>query len=89
MASTEGLASALWDQGVLRFCAGRYRSHGGVGVARHASQSTLGVCAADAPVPWLSTGLSPVLQWLILPPLILWISRHHLPISEVISKGSK
>ncbi len=38
-------------------------------------------------LPWLGTGLSPLLQWLILPPLILWMSRRHLLGTEVISKG--
>lgn len=38
-------------------------------------------------VPLLGTGISPLLQWLILPPLILWISRRHLMGSEIISNG--
>lgn len=37
---------------------------------------------------WLGTGLSPLLQWLILPPLMLWMSCRHLLESEVISKES-
>lgn len=28
-------------------------------------------------LPWLGTGLTPLLQWLVLPPLILWISSRH------------
>ena len=37
-------------------------------------------------VPWLGTGLSPLLQWLILPPLMLWMARRHRLGSEVVSK---
>nr|WP_290675868.1 MULTISPECIES: hypothetical protein [unclassified Halomonas] len=37
-------------------------------------------------VEWLGTGLSPLLQWLILPPLILWMARRHLLGSEAVSK---
>jgi hypothetical protein len=37
-------------------------------------------------VPWLGTGLSPLLQWLILPPLMLWMSRRQLLGSEVVTK---
>jgi hypothetical protein len=29
-------------------------------------------------VPFLGTGLSPVLQWLILPPLVIWLVRRQL-----------
>lgn len=29
-------------------------------------------------LPWLGTGLTPLLQWLLLPPLFLWIASRHL-----------
>ncbi|TFI59767.1 hypothetical protein E2493_02705 [Sphingomonas parva] len=29
-------------------------------------------------VPLIGAGLSPVLQWLILPPLVVWLARRHL-----------
>ena len=29
-------------------------------------------------VPWLGVGLAPLLQWIVLPPLILWLTRRHL-----------
>jgi hypothetical protein len=29
-------------------------------------------------VPPFGTGLSPLLQWLIIPPLVLWFSRRHI-----------
>ena len=32
-------------------------------------------------LPLLGTGLSPVLQWLILPPLVIWLVRRQLKIS--------
>ena len=37
-------------------------------------------------VPWLGTGLAPLLQWLILPLLMLWMARRHRLGSEVVSK---
>lgn len=32
-------------------------------------------------LPLLGTGLSPVLQWVILPPLVVWLVRRHLRLS--------
>lgn len=29
-------------------------------------------------VPPLGTGLSPLMQWLVIPPLVIWLSRRHL-----------
>lgn len=29
-------------------------------------------------IPIIGTGLAPLLQWLLLPPLVLWLSRRHL-----------
>lgn len=29
-------------------------------------------------VPPLGTGLSPLLQWIIIPPLVVWLTRRHL-----------
>ncbi len=29
-------------------------------------------------VPPFGTGLTPILQWLIIPPLVVWLSRRHL-----------
>lgn len=34
--------------------------------------------AAMPILPGLGLGLAPVLQWLVLPPLVLWLSRRHL-----------
>lgn len=34
--------------------------------------------AAMPTLPWLGTGLLPVLQWLVLPPLVLWLARGQL-----------
>lgn len=33
-------------------------------------------------VPIIGTGLSPVLQWLVLPPIVLWLSKRHLSASR-------
>lgn len=30
-------------------------------------------------VPPFGTGLSPLLQWLVVPPLVLWFTRRHIP----------
>jgi hypothetical protein len=29
-------------------------------------------------VPLLGTGLAPLLQWLVIPPLVIWLARRHL-----------
>lgn len=29
-------------------------------------------------VPVIDTGLAPLLQWIVLPPLILWLARRHI-----------
>jgi hypothetical protein len=29
-------------------------------------------------VPPFGTGLSPLVQWLVIPPLVLWMTRRHL-----------
>lgn len=29
-------------------------------------------------LPWLGLGLAPMLQWLVVPPLVLWFSRRHI-----------
>ena len=29
-------------------------------------------------LPWLGLGLAPILQWLVVPPLVLWFSRRHI-----------
>jgi hypothetical protein len=28
--------------------------------------------------PWLGVGLVPLLQWLVLPPLVVWLAKRHL-----------
>ena len=33
-------------------------------------------------VPPLGTGLSPLLQWIVIPPIVLWLSRRHLAGSD-------
>ncbi len=33
-------------------------------------------------VPPLGTGLSPLLQWLVIPPLVLWFTKRHLGIGK-------
>lgn len=35
-------------------------------------------------VPPMGTGLSPLLQWLVIPPLVLWLSRRHLAGTKVL-----
>ena len=35
-------------------------------------------------VPPLGTGLSPILQWLVIPPLVLWLTRRHLLGTQVL-----
>lgn len=29
-------------------------------------------------VPGIGVGLTPILQWILLPPLVLWLARHHM-----------
>jgi hypothetical protein len=37
-------------------------------------------------VPPFGTGLSPLLQWIVIPPIVLWLSRRHLA-GDARSKG--
>ena len=37
-------------------------------------------------VPPMGTGLSPLLQWFVIPPLVLWLSRRHLAGTEVVGR---
>lgn len=34
--------------------------------------------AAMPTIPWLGTGILPLLQWLLLPPVILWLARNQI-----------
>lgn len=38
-------------------------------------------------VPPFGTGLSPLMQWLIIPPLVIWLTRRHLLGASVIREG--
>ncbi len=38
-------------------------------------RSAWGYAAAMPRVPWIGTGLAPVLQWIVLPPLVAGVSR--------------
>ncbi|MCL7938983.1 hypothetical protein M8009_01515 [Halomonas sp. ATCH28] len=38
-------------------------------------------------LPWLGTGPMPLLQWLVLPPLILWIASRHFIGTAALMKG--
>lgn len=38
-------------------------------------------------VPPFGTGLSPLLQWLIIPPLVIWLTRRHLLGARAIREG--
>lgn len=38
-------------------------------------------------VPPFGTGLSPFLQWLIIPPVVLWLSRRHRAGNDARQKG--
>jgi hypothetical protein len=44
--------------------------------------------AAMPLVPPFGTGLSPLLQWLIIPPLVIWLARRHLLGARAIREGS-
>ena len=39
-------------------------------------------------VPPFGTGLSPLMQWLIIPPLVLWLTRRHLLGARAIREGN-
>jgi hypothetical protein len=39
-------------------------------------------------VPPFGTGLSPLAQWLIIPPLVIWLTRRHLLGARAIREGS-
>jgi hypothetical protein len=44
--------------------------------------------AAGIPrVPPFGTGLSPLLQWLVIPPVVIWLARRHLLGAREISRG--
>jgi hypothetical protein len=36
-------------------------------------------------VPWLKVGLTPSLQWMILPPVVILLVRHHLLSDQKVS----
>lgn len=38
-------------------------------------------------VPPLGTGLSPLLQWLVIPPLVIWLARRHLLGARAIERA--
>ena len=38
-------------------------------------------------VPPLGTGLSPLLQWLVIPPLVIWLTRRHLLGAQAINEA--
>ena len=38
-------------------------------------------------VPPLGTGLSPLLQWLVIPPLVVWLTRRHLLGAQAIDEA--
>lgn len=40
-------------------------------------------------VPPFGTGLSPLLQWLVIPPLVIWLTRRHLLGTMAIRFGSR
>ena len=39
-------------------------------------------------VPPFGTGLSPLMQWLIIPPLVIWLTRRHLLGARAIREGT-
>lgn len=39
-------------------------------------------------VPPFGTGLSPLMQWLIIPPLVIWLTRRHLLGARAIREGN-
>lgn len=39
-------------------------------------------------VPPFGTGFSPLMQWLILPPLVIWLTRRHLLGARAIREGN-
>lgn len=39
-------------------------------------------------VPPLGTGLSPLLQWLVIPPLVTWLTRRHLLGARVVDEAN-
>lgn len=39
-------------------------------------------------VPPFGTGLSPLMQWLIVPPLVIWLTRRHLLGARTIREGN-
>jgi len=39
-------------------------------------------------VPPFGTGLSPLMQWLIIPPLVIWLTRRHLLGARAIRQGN-
>ena len=83
----DGVISVLayWSAVVIAPCDGRYSGgnlfgcraghHDFYGVASNRRIGPLAVRAKHAGDALLGTGLLPILQWLILPPLILWIVR--------------
>jgi len=38
-------------------------------------------------VPPFGTGLSPLLQWLVIPPLVVWFARRHLAGTRALRRG--
>jgi hypothetical protein len=38
-------------------------------------------------VPPFGTGLSPLLQWLVIPPLVVWLTRRHLLGAEAVREA--
>lgn len=36
-------------------------------------------------IPWIRAGLTPFLQWMILPPVVILLVRHHLLSDQKIS----
>lgn len=39
-------------------------------------------------VPPFGTGLSPLMQWLVIPPLVIWLTRRHLLGARAIREGN-
>jgi hypothetical protein len=40
-------------------------------------------------VPPFGTGLSPLMQWVVIPPVVIWLSRRHLLGSRAIREAEK
>ena len=37
-------------------------------------------------IPWLKVGLTPILQWVIIPPIAILLVRHHLLLDQEVAR---